>query len=118
MDAPEKKYYQILKLLSKSEKKVGLGKMMSAPGIVYENRVFAFYWREQMGLRAGREFDPSTLKIKKWENLNPYKNKPPMVDWFILPFEESAHWGKLAKVALKRMMLEDRTKKKRSQKRS
>ncbi len=114
MEEPEKKFYQILKSLSRSEKEVSLGKMMSAPGIVYDKRVFAFYWKEQMGFRAGREFDPDTLSIKKWENLNPYKNKPPMLDWFILPFSESPSWSKLARISLKRMINEKRGAKKRN----
>lgn len=96
-------FLKILKKLTAKDKSVTQGRMMSAPGIVYDGRVFAFYWKQKMGFRAGREFDPQSLKVKEWEYLNPYKNKPPMVDWFILPYSESKKWELLAKVSLHKL---------------
>ncbi|MEO7911966.1 MAG: hypothetical protein ABIV47_20165 [Roseiflexaceae bacterium] len=64
---------------------VTIGKMMSSPGIRYNNKVFAFYYRKAMVFRLGWEFDPKTMGIHDYQLLSPFKMKPPLVDWFEIP---------------------------------
>ncbi len=88
----------------RSNKNVTTGRMMSSPGVAYEGKIFAFFHRGEMGFKAGREFDPASLGLRRWRYLSPYKTKPPMKDWFILTHKEVGFWKKLAVVALRRMM--------------
>jgi hypothetical protein len=77
------------------------GKMMSAPGIKYKNKVFAFYYKKEMIFRLGSNFDPTEHNIKNCRLLNPFKNKAPMKNWFQISCSEKERWNELAKEALK-----------------
>lgn len=79
---------------------VAEGKMMSAPALKYKGKVFAFYHDNQMGFKLGKEFDPSEADISEWSWLSPFKNKPPMKAWFMIPFSESDKWEELTMRAL------------------
>ncbi|MEZ4949731.1 MAG: hypothetical protein R2879_14885 [Saprospiraceae bacterium] len=93
------------KIVNEFEQKpeVEKGKMMSSPGLKYKGKVFAFYHDEQMGFKLGEEFAPDTYGIEKWGYLSPFKNKPPMRAWFMVPSSESRHWETLANLALENM---------------
>ncbi|MCB0608068.1 MAG: hypothetical protein H6562_13550 [Lewinellaceae bacterium] len=79
---------------------VTLGKMMSSPGLKYSDKVFAFYHKETMGFRLGKQFDPEKFGLKTAHLLNPFKNKPPIQGWFIVEAAESEFWEPLAEMAL------------------
>ncbi len=80
---------------------IHLGKMMSAPGLKYNDKVFAFYTKEDaMGFRLGEDFDPKKSGLKKHRPLSPFKKKPPLKGWYIIDKEESDKWEHLAELSL------------------
>lgn len=103
MDKEEIFFIKISENLVKNHKDVKLGKMMSSPGIKFQDKVFAFYYNHEMVFRLGVNADPKELGIKKFHLLNPFKNKAPMKNWFVVPFSESVKWECLAKYALKEL---------------
>jgi hypothetical protein len=78
-----------------------LGKMMSSPGIKVNDKVFAFYHKDEMGFRLGKKFEPEAHGVHKYYLLNPFKTKPPLKAWFILPKEEMEKWSEFAELAYK-----------------
>ena len=92
-------------LVIKFEKKNGVakGKMMSSPALKCKGKVFAFYHNEEMGFKLGKEFEPKEHGLKDWSYLSPFKNKPPMKAWFMIPYSEKAHWESLTSLALDKM---------------
>ena len=100
MDKEQLLFDKIVIKLSKENTKVKAGKMMSAPGIKYKNKVFVFYYDKEMIFRLGEFAEPKKLGVKKFHLLNPFRNKAPMKNWFVIPYSESKHWEKLAKFAL------------------
>jgi hypothetical protein len=85
---------------------VSPGKMMSSPAIRYKTKVFAFYHNNEMIFRMGKDFDPSTFKLKKYSILNPFKKKAPLYGWFQVPIIESKKWKKLAIYAYNKIVKE------------
>ena len=109
MEKEEILFNSITEKLSKTHHLVTRGKMMSAPGIRYKNKVFAFYYDKEMIFRLGKDFGPETFGVKKYRLLNPFKNKAAMKNWFQIPFSEKAKWEKLVIYALN--VLSDELKK-------
>jgi len=101
VDKEEEYFQRIAEKLSKEHRLVKIGKMMSAPGISYKKKFFAFYFKKEITLRLGKDFVPKDHGINKWRHLNPFKTKAPMKNWYQLPYSEKKNWGKLAKLALK-----------------
>lgn len=85
MDTSEKLFYSIAEKLSMENDNVSLGKMMSSPGIKYKDKVFVFYFKQQMVFKLGKEFDPPSIGINNFSLLNPFKTKPPLAGWFEIP---------------------------------
>ena len=83
-----------------------MGKMMSSPGIKYKNKVFAFFYNEEMVFRLGKKYDPLEDSIENFDLLNPFKNKPPLAGWFVIPNEYQKKWEALSKKALKKIQSE------------
>ena len=100
MDKEEELFNKIADKISKEQRLVKRGKMMSSPGIIYKKKFFAFYYKKQITLKLGKDFTPKSHGIKKWKYLNPFKNKAPMKNWYQIPFSERKNWEKLAKYAL------------------
>jgi len=100
---PEKRFQTVASNLSTHEG-VALGKMMSAPGIQFNGKNFAFFYKDEMVFRLGREWKPENTGIKNWTNLSPFKKKPPMYDWFCITYEDADLWPQLATMALSRMI--------------
>lgn len=96
----------IIDELSTKNVSVEAGKMMSSPGIKYKNKVFAFYYGDQMVFRLGKDFDPETKGISQFSYLSPFKNKPPMKGWVEVPFTHHQKWPYLAGLALEKMQRE------------
>src|SRR6266487_2544934 len=99
MDKEELLFHKIASSLSKDHY-VTKGKMMSAPGIKYKNKFFAFYYNKEIIFRLGSGFDPTKHNIKNCRLFNPFKNKAPMKNWFQLPYPENKRWEELAIYAL------------------
>ena len=104
MDTSEKLFYTIGENLSKEYNDVSIGKMMSSPGIKYKDKVFAFYYKEQMVFKLGRDFDLPSIGINNFSLLSPFKTKAPLADWFEIPLEYDNRWEELARTAMKNMM--------------
>ncbi len=96
----EELFNKISVKLSKEYRSVKIGKCMSAPGISYKKKFFAFYYKKEITLRLGKDFVPKNHGIKKWKYLNPFKNKGPMKNWFQLPYSEKKNWKKLTKQSM------------------
>lgn len=99
----EHRFRSIAALLARENNAISVGKMMSSPALQYQGSVFAFYYGKQMVLRLGREFQPESFQIQQYQVLAPFKMKPPMVDWFEIPFAEQNRWENLARAALQRL---------------
>ena len=82
---------------------VNAGTMMSSPGIQYKGKNFAFLYRGGMCFRVGRDFDPESEGIHHYELLNPFKNKPPLKDWFVVGTDYVEQWPLLAEIALQKI---------------
>lgn len=93
-------YESIRDDLLHQHKTVTIGKMMSAPAIKYRNKVFAFYYEDTMVFRLGRDYDIKAVGVQEHSLLSPFKTKPPMQDWFCVPYAEHEHWAVLAQKAL------------------
>lgn len=103
MEESEILFKTIIDKLVEKHAEVSQGKMMSSPGIKYGNKVFAFYYNDQMVFRLGKDFDPNAEGISKFSYLSPFKNKPPMKGWIEVPFTDHQKWQDLAELALKKM---------------
>ena len=103
MEKEEKLYYKICDALLANDENITHGKMMTAPGLKYKNKVFTFFYKNTMTFKLGKEFNPEKNGIERWDYLSPFKNKPPMKAWFELPYSEKKHWEGLAVLALEKM---------------
>lgn len=93
-------YQAICTSLTARDTDIVEGKMMRSPGLKYKGKVFAFYNEEQMGFRLGKQFDPETVHLQEWEWLSPFKTKPPMKAWYLIPAAHADRWPELAQLAL------------------
>ena len=76
------------------------GKMMSSPGLKFNNKVFAFYHKSTMGFRMGPLFDPIKYGLKFAKPLSPFKTKPPLKGWYVIDVIEKDLWHELSEMAL------------------
>ncbi len=79
------------------------GKMMSSEAIKKNGKVFCFAYDDEMVFRLGFDFNPKEYNIHNATLLNPFKNKPPMKDWWVIPSEHNEHWKFLAVLAYDKM---------------
>lgn len=97
-------YRKLAEALVASAPDVAHGRMMSSPAVTVGGKVFAFYTKpgkfSGMGFRLGRDYDFGSLPAGSWTHLAPFKTKPPMRDWIIVPPERSDLWAGLAETAL------------------
>lgn len=105
MEEERETFEQIVDRLGQEEG-VTPGRMMSSPGIKYKNKVFAFYWNQEMTFKLGKDFQPETFQLKSYQWLSPFKNKPPMKAWFQIPYTEHEKWEGLAHHALEQIRKE------------
>lgn len=82
---------------------VAVGKMMSAPAVKYKGKVFAFFHEEQMTFKLGKDFIPEEAGLRGCRFLSPFKHKPPMRAWIIVPEGEKDRWEELACLALEKI---------------
>lgn len=86
--------------LSADNKHVARGPMMSAPGIRYKNKNFAFFHKNEMTFKLGKAFDAKGNGINKVRHLSPFKTKPPLKAWYIVSSDQKEIWTYLADLAL------------------
>lgn len=103
MTDAEQLFNQLRQQLTSAHDDVHEGTMMSSPGIQYNKKNFTFYYRGAVAFRLGRDFEPQSEGIHDYELLNPFKNKPPLKDWFVIGPAYAAQWPLLAEVALQRI---------------
>lgn len=103
MTNEEKIFEKIADQLVETEQGVERGPMMSAPGIKYKGKVFAFFYKGEMTFKLGKDFNPAANNITSFSYLSPFKNKAPMKAWFQIPVELSDRWEELSKLALEKM---------------
>ncbi len=93
-------FERIVAQFTAMESNVHPGKMMSAPGLKYKDKVFAFLAKDGMGFRLGREFDPVAFGLINAKPLNPFKTKGPLKGWYVVDADEIDQWESLAARAL------------------
>ncbi len=94
------KFDRIVTAFTAMNTDVHLGKMMSAPGLKFRDKVFAFLGKDGMGFRLGPGFDPDAFGLRNPKPLNPFKTKPPLKGWYIVDETEQDKWDALATQAL------------------
>jgi hypothetical protein len=102
-DEEEQRFRTIAALLASENSAITLGKMMSEPALLYQGKVFAFYYGNKMVFRLGRDFQPESFNIQYYSLLAPFKTKPPMVDWFEIPSADQHRWEELSRYALQQL---------------
>jgi hypothetical protein len=103
---PEAKFKSVAESLAQ-HKGVAMGKMMSSPGIQYNGKNFAFFYRDEMVFKLGREWNPESDGIRECKQLDPFKEKAPLYDWFCISAKDADLWQNLAMKALSRMIAEN-----------
>lgn len=100
MTDAKSEFDSIAEMLTLMHHDVERGKMMSSPGIKCNGKVFAFLSKDEMGFRLGQEFDPDSFGLEHHKPLGPFKTKPPLKDWYVVPESEMEHWTSLANAAV------------------
>jgi hypothetical protein len=103
METAEKLFNQIVEKYTHEYKNVTLGKMMSSPALKYNNKVFVFFYEQQMIFKLGEEFDPGSFGLSNVKLLNPFKTKGPLRGWFVVGYNNHSEWDKLTKLAYEKM---------------
>jgi len=80
-----------------------MGKMMSTSGIQFKGKNFAFLYGDRIVFRLERGFYPASEGIHKFELFNPFRQKPPLKDWFVFDRSSIDQWPLLADIALEKM---------------
>lgn len=99
--SPKKKWEIIAQKLTRKNKDVSSGKMMSAPGLKFKDKTFLYYWKEELGCKLGKNYDIEAHNLSSWSHLNPFKSKPPLTAWYIITKEDLHQWEIAASEALK-----------------
>ena len=97
----EERFEKIATQFVEGQEGVILGKMMSSPGLKYNNKVFAFFHKDKMGFRLGTSFNLEANGVKHAEPLSPFKTKPPLKGWYMVDVIEADLWPLLTEEALR-----------------
>lgn len=101
MNTPEELFETIVEEFTNTNTDVMPGKMMSSPALKYKGKVFAFFWNNQMTFKLGKGRDlEAEFGISDYEFLSPFKNKPPMNGWYVVPSQYADQWSALTQEAL------------------
>ena len=87
-------------------KHVARGPMMSAPGIRYKKKNFAFFYKNEMTFKLGKNFNAKANGIKKVRHLSPFKTKPPLKAWYIVSPDQKDIWEDLTDLAFNYILQE------------
>lgn len=105
-NAELKLFEEIVDILSTEYKNVERGPMMSAPGVRYKKKNFAFFHNNEMTFKLGKHFDAGSYGIKRIRHLSPFKTKPAMKSWYIISSNQKNLWEELANLALENIQQE------------
>lgn len=100
MTLHEEYFNQLVSHFISKYEKVSSGKMMSSPGLKYDDKVFAFFHKDRMCFRVGPHVNLSDMNIMNFEPLSPFKTKPPLKGWFYVDYSEKDKWEHLSEMAL------------------
>lgn len=104
---PEEMHFRaVADALAHKHPEITWGKMMSSPGIRYGDKFFAFYYKQGVVFRFGRDFAPESVGVTNYTLLSPFKTKPPLRDWFCITADDQDRWGELAHIAMQKMAVE------------
>ena len=95
----EEKFHSIAKEMIEENPKINTGNMMRSPALTYGDKVFAFFYKDQMVFKLG---DHTPLHMEEYPGstfLDPFKNKPPLKGWLVVPSEYQPHWKSLTEKA-------------------
>jgi hypothetical protein len=95
----EQEFNSILQKMQSEDSEVSAGNMMRSPAISFRSKVFAFYYQEQMVFKLDAKAPSTRLEFPGSEFLNPFKNKPPMKGWLVIPARHHHQWSQLAQEA-------------------
>ena len=76
------------------------GNMMRSDALKINGKVFCFFYEDNMCFKLGKNADPERLELVDAWLLNPFKNKPPMKGWFVVPFSDAEIWMRLAEESM------------------
>ncbi|WP_394747965.1 hypothetical protein [Spongiimicrobium salis] len=104
-------FEEIRRGFCKQHLEVDEGKMMHAPAIVYQGKVFAFLSRKnEMVFKLGEAYPIEKLEVAATV-FNPFKNKGPLPGWYSVPFNAKAcPWELLTAIALEKMKKDQKTR--------
>ena len=100
----EKLFQEIKNELTQGYAQVKPGNMMRSPAICYSSKVFCFYHNSQMCFKLDKQAPHFKDQFPGSTYLIPFKNKPPMKGWLMVPQEYQNHWKELANHALSHLM--------------
>jgi TfoX/Sxy family transcriptional regulator of competence genes len=78
---------------------VAAGNMMGSPALTCRSKVFAFFHENEMIFKLGQTTADYMGKYPGSRFLNPFKKKPPMKGWLVVPCEYHNEWASLAVAA-------------------
>lgn len=97
----EEKYKAIAKEMRSKDPSITEGKMMHAPALSYQDKIFAFFLKKTNGMvfKLGKPFSTEGFDYELIP-FNPFKNKGPMLGWFELSEAHQEHWLDFSERAL------------------
>ena len=101
MSSAKTLYNQLTTQLCELDPNIHPGKMMSAEGLKYKDKVFLFFYKDDhMVFKLGKNFDLTEAGSSTIKPFNPFKNKGPLAGWFQVGYEEKELWEPLGRMAL------------------
>lgn len=94
---------EVADIMVSENESVGYGKMMSSPAIVYNQKVFAFLYGNSMVFKLGKDYNFNEIKITQHNIFNPFKNKAPMSNWYVIGSDNAEKWLELAEIAFRKI---------------
>jgi len=79
------------------------GNMMRADALKVNGKVFCFFHEENMTFKLGKGVDMDRPELAEATFLSPFKHKPPMKAWLIIPFTTPDMWKALAEEAMEKV---------------
>lgn len=96
----EKKLFNtIAERFESRNKNVKRGPMMSSPGIRYKHKNFAFFHKNEMIFKLGKQFNATANGVLNVKHLSPFKTKPPLKAWYVITADQKEIWEDLAQLA-------------------
>jgi len=82
---------------------VASGNMMRSPALTYKSKVFAFFFNDEMGFKLDAKAADFKELYPGSKYLSPFKKKPPLKGWLVVPGTYHNDWNNLALEAYKNL---------------